>query len=707
MNVNLPIVAPAPIANLRPYQAYYQDASKDPYLNKYGEVYSNFIAEPIIAPDTVRNRLVSASADGIPLGQVLLVRPLNAPAEEPGSVRAYHRLTRYIPNLTQRTTFDDQLFAFMGDVTRDNQAPSSVLFDGTSYQLTPPTQVPTPAYLDQLLAADPALAMVGPFAAGTADTEEVITRHALYVPNKYFAMLMGPGMTPREAWNRIRGAIVTDNQEVACDELIDWLRASLTRSAMGVASHLVRAPPQTPALATEEESELFSQFRMRIVLQDHPNLRSGHVQQGFQQVAQGITNMVDLQRQAHHDDEARRTREKTKTPVDLFTSDIHRLMRWCQVVSEAEFLPLYSKAANTKKGRLRQLLQSEIRSSMEELGYPHDLQISSRLANRVFDLEWASPLMDDFTLGLNVFTLGWYRKETVEEQKVANARADILYSGEAAPSLTDTSSVINGDQDIALPRDFTQLRFSAQQCHAFWHVVLGPHHPATTRHRLYCQRFESMEADLQYVKPRNPAHLLIVPALLARRLQVDVNVWLQEQGRSDPQIPYPDLSDVFMEIKRERDWAPSFPEAYVTRQVPITHDNSTGPLGGMSIGTGATPSTAASTITTGTVFTPVGANGPTASTATGATQTTVRNPTPEAALLPFKQLGLLSRAVRDHCRSLNIALPQNGNGQTICLAYHIKAMCNTRCGHAADHRQHTPAETQTLVTWCGTNYKVE
>ncbi len=64
-------------------------------------------------------------------------------------------------------------------------------------------QVPTAANLDQLLAADPALELVGPFAAGDQDAESLTVRNAVYIPNRYMTMLLGDTMTPRQAWARV------------------------------------------------------------------------------------------------------------------------------------------------------------------------------------------------------------------------------------------------------------------------------------------------------------------------------------------------------------------------------------------------------------------------------------------------------------------------------------------------------------------------
>jgi hypothetical protein len=36
----------------------------------------------------------------------------------------------------------------------------------------------------------------------------------------------------------------------------------------------------------------------------------------------------------------------------------------------------------------------------------------------------------------------------------------------------------------------------------------------------------------------------------------------------------------------------------------------------------------------------------------------------------------------------------------MCISYHVKGMCNTRCGRATDHCSHNAAETGRLLALC-------
>jgi hypothetical protein len=82
------------------------------------------------------------------------------------------------------------------------------------------------------------------------------------------------------------------------------------------------------------------------------------------------------------------------------------------------------------------------------------------------------------------------------------------------------------------------------------------------------------------------------------------------------------------------------------------------------------------------------------------------NQTTNAAYETFKAMCISIKSVKDRCRDKNVTWPQIA-GKNFCPTYHIKGMCNSRCGNAADHRTHTAEEDAPLLVWCGENYKTE
>ena len=319
----LPLGAPAATVGTRPYRQLYADNARDPYVGFYPAVFSNYEVTAINTPAVVRDNIFTAGNSGTPIGQVLLVAPPGTAA--PGFVQGYHRIVRYQPSLVGANTFDNISYAFMGDII-NGQAPHTVIWRQDYFEAAPNTQVPTSAYLDQLLAADPNLETVGPFTAGTPDTEQVQTRMSLFVPNRYMTILLDDVLTPRQAWTRIRGAIVADGLAQECEPLIDWLRVAITARQANQNSSLAVAVPASQNLANLSEANRFQAFRTEIIDRDHPNLRTNLVTQGAANIATSIGALADQTRLQRESDNLRRARETNKGPSDLFPVGLQKLM---------------------------------------------------------------------------------------------------------------------------------------------------------------------------------------------------------------------------------------------------------------------------------------------------------------------------------------------------------------------------------------------
>jgi hypothetical protein len=244
----------------------------------------------------VRTRIYSNGNKGIPISHLLVARQVNDPADSAGSIQGYHhRVARYQPSLVAATPFDDVACAFLGDA-RNGQAPHTAVWDDAYFARNAAVQVPTAANMDQLLAADPVLELVGPFAAGDQDTEVLTVRNSVYVPNRHMTMSLSDAMTPRQAWARVRGSVVADGLEQECGPLLDWLRVALTRRVANQGSTLAQVPPAAQVLATLDGATIFQNYRLSLVERDHPDLRAGPTAQGAQLVAGGLNDLATQSR---------------------------------------------------------------------------------------------------------------------------------------------------------------------------------------------------------------------------------------------------------------------------------------------------------------------------------------------------------------------------------------------------------------------------
>ena len=317
-------------------------------------------------------------------------------------------------------------------------------------------------------------------------------------------------MKPRAAYQTLFGMIQQAGDEIACEPLLDWLRVALTARGGPVAIPATCVPPAAaPAFADLGVQQAFVTYRLTVFHTDFNHLQPGHQHQSAVLIAQGISALTAEQRLSRTEAQQRQADNASpKTPADLFSVQLERLMRWCQVVTESDLPPVYSTLAYTKKGRTRVVLQTAVEEALANLQYVEDFPMSTTLAAKIQDLKWHSPMNDNFALGLHLFSLGSLEEETMEQQRQINRHADALYGGDAAPSLMDIMTVQDAKQDVSLPRTLAQLRYLVERSHALWLVLLGSHHPVTQAHQVYCRDVVAQEKRLEHISTRDPPPIM-------------------------------------------------------------------------------------------------------------------------------------------------------------------------------------------------------
>ena len=681
------------------YLSRYLNHAHDPFAGQYASVYAHYSVPAVnaLTPAELRAKIYASSASGVPIAHALLVWPYPNGPDDPGTIQGFHRLVRYEAGLAHPTPFDNIGYAFMGDLI-DGQAPISIVWHDEYFNRVANVQVPTAAEMDTLIAGDLNAPQFGPFNNGDPNTETVTTRYCMFIPDRIMGLFLGRSWTPREAWVQIRPALIQDGLGADCEEFLIWLRVALTRHTLsGVIepSPLVRNIPSQPLPPTTEDSVNFRKFVGTILSRDHPELQSNQVAQGSQLVAAGLHSIAEQTALTRQVDEARRASASTKTPESLFGAGVglHKLLRWAQVPSTAALPPLYTELANAKKGERRRVLEESISSSLEMLGYDHDVPVTPKLANKILELTWGTRMDDNIEQGVNIFAVGWQTPQAIAEIRSRNTYADALYLGTASPSLADTKMIHESSTEVTIPRSVAQLRYSVEQLHALCLSLLGPNHAWTHQYQLYRKYLVDSEMWLETVHPSRPEHRFLLPAMLARTIQIEFNAWLLEQARTDSLVPVPSLTAVFSDIRRKTsNWEPTMPS--------------------VSFGmTGLPPPTLQTPPTPATLLRPAGVTLPAPSAPPGiptpVPQTIQRNMNYDDRFLEFKHMGLGTRAVKDYCRANTIPWLQLPTGNKFCASFHIKGMCNSRCGFAADHVAHTPAENTLALAWCTTNYKVE
>ena len=188
-------------------------------------------------------------------------------------------------------------------------------------------QVPTLANLDALFDGDPLAETVGPFAANEVGTELVRTRNVMFVPPKYVLIVLGQTLTPRQAYQRLGGAIRADGFEGDCAPLLTYLRAACTLPAGQLLPAVQR--PAAPVLRVDES--LYRHIRDEIVLRDFPRLREPAALEPGMHVAQAIGELVNEHRATRADAAARRLEDANNdTPADKWGPSLELLEQLAQ-----------------------------------------------------------------------------------------------------------------------------------------------------------------------------------------------------------------------------------------------------------------------------------------------------------------------------------------------------------------------------------------
>ena len=185
-----------------------------------------------------------------------------------------HRLMRYLELPGEHPTgYNDHVLALLGDV-RPNQYPVVEVPNTTFHLAGMGVRVPTAAAMDCLVAewvVDDST--MGPCLDADPNTVVVRPRHVQLLPTSYTVLLIHrDGLSPKAAYNELSGAIHADGNEVACADVLTWLRAAFT--ARGGGGPLPSASILLHTLPAVHMPHLVYTFVSSKVASDLPALRS-------------------------------------------------------------------------------------------------------------------------------------------------------------------------------------------------------------------------------------------------------------------------------------------------------------------------------------------------------------------------------------------------------------------------------------------------
>jgi hypothetical protein len=143
----------------------------------------------------------------------------------------------------------------------------------------------------------------------------------------------------------------------------------------------------------------------------------------------------------------------------------------------------------------------------------------------------------------------------IEKRRADIVHADSLDGGATAPSYANVTTLLDNSGNVRIPESFAKLCFVMEKAHILWYVLLGETHPLVEQHCLFSVTLLQREQEIESTQMACPEHQHIVPALLARRVQIDTNYWLGRQTRSRTDVCVPEFLEVFDQIASETTWA--------------------------------------------------------------------------------------------------------------------------------------------------------
>ncbi len=684
----MPAGLPTTALNRASYLDFFANAANDPFQGNYAAAMAHYDVPlqnnpATISPEQLRTLVAGARAQRVPTAFLLM---------HDDRLHVYLQADKFHSRFgLPATPWDDLIYAQKGDLYR-NQAILIEWEPDYFRQLGQQLLVPSAATIDTTFAAQPEVEFLGPYAQGEDGTELIKVRRTCFVPPRYVPLFLGNPLTPREAWERVRGQIVLEGQEVACHALIKYLQASLTYAAGGADPLLALTDAPMSPLA----DSLLLDHRQRILDEDFPQLNQQLVGLQQNQIAANLGELVRDNRDARELERADREKAKAQGPQEMLGDvGLQKIIRWSHVETGADLQVIWKDLAKAKKSQQLAVLQWAVDKVKDELG-DSELQfiVSPAHLEMVKNLRFIMLTTNHVATGMQPFQ---FPEEALDGSINAQALYEALYAGTSAPPMADLAAVMQSKPGA--PKALYQARHQVRRVYIMLVVTLGEEHRLSVAYERFYHRFLSAEADLHRYQHGLVASRdqLLFPTKILKRNAIDLSYWFELQSHTPAARAPPKFEQVFDDIKQElTTWEPQMSAGFLKE---LKLDGIGGVFTPINLNAtlGATP--------------PVAPRAPIVPRLPAADDATASNPHYlESTFGQYRRLTTVkTRAIRRKITDGVLpALPVSKvDRQPMCLAWHTKGQCNARCPRVADHVAYTEAELGTLATWCASHYPKE
>ena len=694
---NAPPVAPAnglPLTGNTTFRSFYADASNDPYAGTYQAVLGSFAVEGanVATPATLASAVASAGVRGDPTSFLFLTNDVANPASPFGMIGMVHGVNKYPVRLGVISPWDDQLFAFKGEVVPPHLVRTVVMPADAFHQVGTIQLVPSHVAASQAFAADNALQVLGPFAANDQGMTQLRVRRSMYCPPLYTSLFLEHDLTPREAFMQVYQIADASGATADVSALLDWLKYMATASAANMPSNGAVPLLTAPAVMSPQENALLDAHRWQIAIRILPSLDPTGLHHGAAHIASSVDSLAAENRSAREAEENRRLARDVKTPDIYFGEGVVTLLRWCHVPTSDSLPPIFQRIAQAPKRTTSMVLQHGLDQVCLDLGRDTmNIMVTPSLATKTLSLAWHTYGTDDLAAGVNVFQFGRKTPAELETQRQAIVLDRLIHNGQAAPSVADISFLVSTDT-ITLPHDIADARATLWRFIAYAQLMRGGAHVSVVALKRFNSWLEHHDLSVLDAIPRLQTHL--AGAYILRYIHIRDALWLSQQAASSTVVAYPDICELFQEVLLQgTTWIPRLPASMLatppappTRAVPAPPPAPPAPpAAGRAPVTGRIPPA------------PAGVD------------RRVQNTGHRVALFQeFIGMGIPTKLVRNRAESLGISLPRlpDGSNRIICLAFTVRGSCNENCRCSYDHgAPHSEAfDRDVVLPWCTANW---
>ena len=684
-----PVPLPA-VVQPTTYRELMSDATRDavaanPGAYLAGYRFSDAAGGAIPMPATLRDQTILL-CDRQPMAFLCLVpRPDGVP-----QVRVLHRFMRYLDLPGEHPTgYHDRVLALLGDV-RPMQYPV-VEVPPTAFHLAGAgaVRIPTSLAMEGIIAGwvldDENL---GPFLEADEDTVMARPRYLQLLPTRYAALLVHrDGLSPKAAYMELAGAIHADGNDLACADVLTWLRASFTARGGGAQPLDSLVLHTFPAVHLPQ---LVYAYVTSKVAADLPALRPR--EGGGDAILAAQLALIAAGGGHGLRDDGDRVERGPKTVRDAYKETFPLLLRFNRVDQAEDVAPIWARLANSHKSEHQTILHQEFARVCTARGLAPELHcpvVTTKLKQMVLSFQFAGTGPDDLATGLSPFLVTYAGARDYYQAQEAASVTHQLDQGTQNASFADIQA-IKASEKVRFPSDLHQTGITLQRFAVLAQVLLqgssGEPHPFVKNIWTFANGFQNrlpFILDRYHGLAGNPAQIHY-PARVLRTIQILTYEYMQSiaaatVGFAEVDEP-PDFSSLLTDLQRgtyhtSNSWI-ALPSEYLTAPAVSPPSVITAPTLAATVAASAGGS-ALSIVSGLTTAAPLRTA---ASTATAA-QTRVPNPAPDATfqtLILRPRLGDLLRLHRP---------PQNDAGVEFCVSWWCKGACYSGCSR---HRAHAP-----------------